>query len=408
MLPFSSGSFTIALIAICISRVILRRRVLIGVSVAGAAVLCAGLAGALLSGTPVTAFFFATVIVMACMWTVGAGLQGRESMLITPQGAFVGVLASTGFLLLSVLGWDAMTALQGAPTNRGVGLYYEPSHYALFVMPLWLIAYQHQQYRLWLYGLLAFAAVTCFSTTLAAFLICAFALKVYLSTTHEKYSLYKLSHQIITGCVVVILAYNVSSLLYLDGVSVQTYVVSRLYSLMNPNDVEAYNLSSLVVLQGIELAQLSFLNSFGMGVGLGNFGTNSHIVDQSIFRPIISTITSTGTDLSLRDGGLLASKLVGELGILALAILLLLARYLRRIKAGLDGRLLSYHSAFAVALICVIFVRALPYFSAPVCLAVFSMAGLLDSRSRLPARRRVSPPHLMLEVSLSRSKGMVS
>jgi hypothetical protein len=52
-----------------------------------------------------------------------------------------------------------------------------------------------------------------------------------------------------------------------------------------------------------------------------------------------------------------------------------------------DAKLLGYHGAFAVAVLCVLFVRALPYFSAPVCLAVFSMAGLLNSRGLATNRR---------------------
>ncbi|MGV8933473.1 MAG: hypothetical protein ACOH1I_02570 [Gallionellaceae bacterium] len=379
MLPFSSGSFTIVLLAICMNRISVERSVLFGVLASSAAALCAGLVGATLSGTPITPFFIATVAVLACMWTVGASLRGRDSVLITERGAFVGVLASSAFLLLSVLGWDAMSLLQGAPTIRPSGLYFEPSHYALYVMPLWLIAFQHRQYRPWLYAALALAAGLCFSTTLAIFLMCALALRVYLNTARADYSFNRFGRQLIAGAVLAILVYYVSNLMFIDGVSVQAYVGSRLNGLVNLDDAAFYNVSSLVVLQGIELAQLSFSQSLGFGVGLGNFGTSPHILNLSAYRDLVNSIIM-GSDLSLRDGGLLASKLVGELGILALAIPLLLAHYFRRLKAQTSSQLLYYHGAFAVALVCLMFARALPYFSAPACLAVFSLARLVSTR----------------------------
>ncbi|MGZ5029195.1 MAG: hypothetical protein ACXV8I_01175 [Methylobacter sp.] len=391
LLPFSSGPFAIALIAICMSRAIVERGVLIGIVVASATAFGAGLAGAVLSGTPVSAFFVATVAVLACMWAVGTGLRGRNSVLITERGAFVGVLVSSGFLLLSVLGWDAMSLFQGEPTNRPSGLFHEPSHYALFVMPLWLIAFQCQRYRPWLYAALALAAGLCFSTTLAIFLICAFALKVYLCTTHANFSLYKLGSRLMFGVVLAILAYNLSSLIYVADMSMQAYVGSRLYVFIDPDDAAAHNLSSDVILQGIELAQLSFFQSFGFGVGLGNFGASEQVVDLSVYRSLINA-TLNGYDLNLRDGGVLASKVLGELGVFALMIPLALSRYFRRLKATVDSSQLNYHRAFAVALICLLFVRALPYFSAPVCLAVFSLAGVLNSRARMATRRRIIRP----------------
>lgn len=396
-LPFSSGAFTFAIIAIFITRVTIKHRTLTTVVIASAVAIGFGFLGAGLSGTPVTLFFVSTVVVLACMWTVGAGLRGYDSLLITCRGAFVGVLVSSGFLLLAVLGWDAMSFFQGAPTNRPSGLYGEPSHYALFVMPLWLIAYQHRQYRAWLYVALAFSLVTCFSATLAAFLIFALVLTTYQSTAHANLSLYKVTRLLIAGSTLAILAYFLSDLLFLDGVSIRDYVGSRLYTLIRPDDDDAFNLSSLVLLQGIELAKLSFSHSLGMGVGLGNFGTSTLVLDQSAYRSLINTIMN-GSDLSLRDGGLLASKLVGELGVFALPIALLLVRHFRRLNATLDAKLLGYHGAFSVALLCALFIRALPYFSAPVCLAVFSMAGLLNSRA-LATRRRIEIAKTVIDKS---------
>jgi hypothetical protein len=389
--PFSSGPFTIAVIVICMRRVVVSWGELRTIFFASTVAIGAGLAGAFLSGTPVSVFFIATIVMFTGMWIVGVGLRAEDAVLITPEGALFGVLVLSGFLLISILGWDAMSSIQGTPTNRGVGLYNEPSHYALFVMPLWLIAYQHRTYRPWLYIALAFSVVWCFSTTLLVFVLCALVLQVYLTTAQKTQSLYKHGRRVIVAAMLIVLTYSISSVLTVDGMPLQDYLGSRLYGLVNSGEVEAQNLSSLVVLQGIELAQLSFSQSFGFGVGLGNFGANDQIVDQSVYRTLINTILDGG-DLSLRDGGLLANKLVGELGVLALAIPLMLVFYFRRLKATLDGRQLIYHGAWAVTLICLVFIRALPYFSAPVCLSVFSLAGVLATQGRLAAGRRIKSP----------------
>ena len=385
MLPLSSGLFPVALIAMCMSRVVVYPRVLARAVAFGVLALATGFVGALLSGTPISALFVATVVLLACMYVFGAGLRGFDTVLITPNAAFVGVLIASSFLLFSVLGWDAMSIVQGKPTNRGAGLFIEPSHYALFVMPLWLMAFQKRQYRIWLYVALVFSIVKCFSATLLAFTTIAFVLTAYLQNSLIKLDLHKAGRWCAGGLVLLLVTYGLAGFVYVDDEPLQGYVGSRLYSLVNPDDAEAYNLSSLVALQGIELAKISITHSLGLGVGLGNFGTSEQIVNQSDYRTVIQTITD-GEDLNLRDGASLASKLVGELGILSLAVTLLLVRCFRNLKNVRNSRIMGYHGAIAVVLVCLLFVRALPYFSAPACLAFLSIVGLLNYRARLAIR----------------------
>lgn len=398
LMPFSSGPFAVALVLLYAHRVPVSRSVQTQILAWGCAALLFGGAGMWLSGTPITAFFVATVVLLVAVWRCGAGLHGRASLLIPPQAAFAGVMVGVAFLALSLAGWDFHSVVSGTIRNRGTGLFLEPSHLALYLMPLWLIAVEQKRYRPWLYAALAVVVVTCFSATLPAFLISAFVLRTYLATARTEHVLFKIGKQMLTGGLLALLAYLASSLISVDGFPLHDYVQSRLYGLFNPDDATAYNLSSLVVLQGIELARLSFMQSGGLGVGLGNFGTSAQVLDSSDYRVLINAITEEGIDISLRDGGLLASKLVGELGVLSLAIPVLLASHFRRLKVELSGKLLTYHSAFAVALICVLFTRALPYFSAPVCLAIFSLAGLLHDRGRFSIRstnrlKRTFLPH---------------
>src|SRR5690606_24245769 len=129
------------------------------------------------------------------------------------------------------------------------------------------------------------------------------------------------------------------------------YIGSRLSGLAATDESDDHNLSSLVVLQGLELASLSFRESAGLGVGLGNFGTAPSIIDQSAFRSIINTVTPSESDLNLRDGGLLASKLLGELGMLAIGIVLLIVRHTGRLRGIESQTLYHYHMAWATVLV---------------------------------------------------------
>jgi hypothetical protein len=392
MMPFSSGPFTVALVLLYAGRAQVSRSVQFSILSWVCVALLSGGTGAWLSGTPISAFFVATVLLLAAIWYCGSGLHDHAGLLISAHTAFVGVLVGLSFLALSLAGWDFYSVVSGIPSHRGTGLFLEPSHFVLYVMPLWLIALERRSYRPWLYAALTVVILTCFSATLLAFLICAFALRIYLATGRTEHDLFKTGRLVLAGGLLALAAYLTSSQLSVAGIPLHDYVKARLYGLVNPDDSTAYNLSSLVALQGIELARLSFMQSWGFGVGLGNFGTSAQVIDASHYRALINAITAEGIDIGLRDGSLLASKLIGELGILSLAIPLLLANHIRRLKVELAGRPLTYHGAFAVALICLIFVRALPYFSAPVCLAIFSLAGRLHDRRRHNERRPPKRP----------------
>ena len=381
--PFSSGPFVIVLLLICIGRFNLGSRVLIEAVTAGTVGLGFGVLGAWLSGTTITVFFAFNIVALICMWTLGAGLYGRDSMLITARGAFVGVIVSSGFLLLAALGWDVMSLLLGASTNRPSGLYLEPSHFALFVMPLWLIAFQCIHYRPWLYLFLALFIGLCFSLTLVIFLTCAYGVKLYLYSNKDSLFIYGLGYRLTFSLGLAILAYEISDQIYIGNITIQEYIGSRLSGLLNP--AETNNLSSLVVLQGLEMARISFVESFGLGVGLGNLGISPQIIDQSEYRRIINILIS-GEDLNLRDGGILINKLIGELGVFSLLVPIMLIQYLRKITTLHEDGMIKYHSAFASLLICTLFGRALSYFSAPLCLAILSVASILSINTKVPHR----------------------
>lgn len=386
MLPFSSGLFALALVFICMNDVVLYRRGLTEILIFVLAELFLGVSGALFSATPVSLFFFANVALFSVLWIIGMGMCGGNSILIGAHKAFIGVVVASGFLFFSILGWDAMSLVQGVPTNRGAGLFIEPSHYALFVSPLWLIAFQEHKYRIPLFAFLIFAVLSCFSATLLVMVLLAILVKAYIALSRVGISKICYEKFYFVGSCLVISAIFFANFIQIENDTLSSYVESRVNGIFSPEGDDTNNLSSLVVLQGFELAQLSFMESMGLGVGLGNFGLSARVVDNSAYRTKVNNIT-IGVDQNLREGGLLANKLVGELGILALGIPLLLVRYFRNLKSGYDASYLTYHCAFAVALICLVFVRGISYFSAPACLSILSLAGLLSIRNGLSSCR---------------------
>jgi hypothetical protein len=388
LLPFSSGPFTIALLLICLQRMHVTLRTQVRVASALAAALAAGTVGALLSATPLGAFFVATAVLLALMWMAGASLSPKDMVLITPRGAFIGVMVASAFLVLGLLGLDAMSIARQIPANRVAGLFLEPSQYALFVMPLWLIAVRRPPYRPWLYAALALPLATAFSTTLVIVSGTALAIHLFLEARRTRLHFATWARRIGLSAIFVMIAGPLSSQLSVDDVPLNDYVKSRFIGLLDASDEENYNISSLVVLQGLELASLSFTNSFGFGVGLGNFGTSERVLNQSSVRAVITSITTDNIDLSLRDGGLLASKLFGELGLLSLPLVALMVRYFRRLRLAGRGASTAYHSAFAAVMLCMLFTRALPYFAAPVCLGIFSIAGVTQSTRKTGGARR--------------------
>jgi hypothetical protein len=400
-LPFSSGPFSIAAVLLCWRHSIVTVKILRRALIAAVILLIAGFIGACLSFTPAAAFFVANTLMLTLMWIIGAGLRPGTDLLITPRMAFIGVAIATAFMVLSLLGWDAQTMILKFPTNRGAGLFTEPSHYALFVMPLWLIAYQEHHYRPILYAALVFTCVTCFSATLLAFGVIAMGLNLFLAAPEPRGSASKFGRQLLVFALVAILAYFATAHIGVEGTPLRAYIQNRINGVFNGGDADAPNLSSLVVLQGVELAQLSVVESSGLGVGLGNFGLSEQIASQSDFKSLINAVTIDARDLNLRDGALLANKLVGELGVFSLLIPVGLVVYLRRIRNLPDPRSRRYHGAFAAALLCLLFVRGLPYFAGPTCLALFAMAGLLHHgqpvRAHREQRRARSTPTLPCE-----------
>ncbi len=134
------------------------------------------------------------------------------------------------------------------------------------------------------------------------------------------------------------------------------------------HNVETSNLSTLVYQSSIERMQLAFHQSYGLGVGFQQFGI---IGDQGLMMKKLSDLNVDG--LNLLDGGLVASKFVGEFGIFAVVLLLFYLiyfyryfKYLRFARLDLitvNNSKIIFFMAIYVMFAVQFFVRGTAYFS---------------------------------------------
>ncbi len=147
------------------------------------------------------------------------------------------------------------------------------------------------------------------------------------------------------------------------------------------------NLSTLVYLQGWERSFLSFIDSFGFGVGFQQFGIVGSLgeISEKIEK-------LAGLQLNLLDGGSTAPKFIGEFGFLGLLLILLYLVYFARsvkwlYELSMSGTALSdskqvfFHSCFVMYCID-LFVRGTGYFSPSGFLFISSMWWMVFAKFR--------------------------
>lgn len=377
-LPLSSGLFAISIICLVPARKIplLSRAQFQKLCIAFGLCLVTGLVGGVLSGTPIGGFFLVTLLLLGGLASAGMRLS-TERCLISPSKAFSGLVVSVVFLFMSVvLGFDAFRILTGSVVHRGVGIFAEPSHLALYLTPLFIIAWAMPRRRPWLVVMGLLTVLMAFSLTLVLCLLLAILLVGRFGQTGSRKRKGAGGYLgMIAGMTALVVALPLLPI-SIGGVPVGEYVSARLDSLSAGDDTENHNASGLVVLQGVQLATDSFNASRSLGVGAGNFGTSATVLEGNVYRDLINAITAGNGDLNLRDGAILINKVVGEFGIFAVLILWGLLTALRRVKQIQRPSINLYHLAFLCSAISLLFFRALPYFSAPGSLAILSLAAL--------------------------------
>jgi hypothetical protein len=282
----------------------------------------------------------------------------------------------TGFWALVVVALLPVIGLDFARVYAGPGYYAkpvfpftEPSHLALILMPflLYVCVTAPLRRRLLLLGLGLALVIVLESLVLAAgWLLVA---------------LICMRGVVLPLVVVAILAVVLTQLDL-------TYYVERL-----DFSGDSQNLSTLVYLQGWELVAEALRDTQLWGQGFQQLGLRG--TDSPISAVIYALI---GNDSNLRDGGFLGAKIVGELGLLGIALVAALlvaivrsALALRRVArhpVGHDPALLFAHAVY-VGWFVDLALRSTGYFTATSLLMIMATQLRLGARPMVAATRAV-------------------
>ncbi|WP_374623690.1 hypothetical protein [Pandoraea sp.] len=385
-LPVSSGSFFIVLLLFFMTRTTfsISKVKVCKTAIAGLLILVAGVIGGSISGSPTNWMFFVTTIIMLLLWLMGTSCAGR-GLVINPSHALFGTLVSVFVLYASILlNIDVFSILTNESVNRSGGLFSEPSHLALYVMPLMMISWSRRSYRKFVVAAWLGLAYGAFSLTFALCTFVGVAMMGWHGRSLRNKPFRHLTFNIIKFLSVTVPIAGILLVLNrIEALSAFHYLSDRISGVFYGDSAKNLNLSALAYLQGVQIATQSFIKSYGLGVGLGNMGLSNSVLEGVSYREIIRSLASM--DLNLRDGTFLLSKIVSELGVLSLFLLWVLVVAIWRLRYGFA----SYYSAFLGLAICLLFVRALPYFAAPTCLTLICISSvwnnLVNQRTRPPA-----------------------
>jgi hypothetical protein len=208
-------------------------------------------------------------------------------------------------MILSWAGFDIMSLL-GYKTTIHSGLYSEPSHLALHLIPL--IAYrllENFSDRLtWFILLLVFAIAP--SSTLAIGFLGIFAIKFGMKM-RSKWAIITLS---------------MSAVIFFYVLAVSGFnnpLFSRVLGIINFKNNKNFNLSSAVWLNGWSQAFDNMMASHGWGVGINRMGCGA-LAKAGFLSSRIERAVAGGLILNSNDGSFMLAKIVAELGVFGLLI----------------------------------------------------------------------------------------
>lgn len=363
----------------------LSRTVLANVAILAASLIAVGIAGAAVAGCHRQFYFMAMSSMFAAILAMAAYAYSRTSAHGSAFGPLIGPIASrwavvllTMALIVAALGFDLYSTVQGAPSNRSAGFFAEPSHLALYGLVAWGFAWLHRPNRTLVVVSLAVTFYLAFSLTLVLSLVAWFGFAV----------LFRLVRPVMLSAAAALLAAAAVLVTHAPSLvaegplgGVARYVDSRVSSILAPDQSGAPNLSSVVMLRGIDLTRASLLHSSGLGLGLGNMGCSDAVNASSEWNAVLAAYGLP--DLNLRDGSILAAKLVAELGLIGAVLMVGFVLVCGILAFRLRARRLRHEAAIACALLStLLFVRALPYFAMPTVVAGFVLARCWAARER--------------------------
>lgn len=247
-------------------------------------------------------------------------------------------------LLSGLVGIVHYSPIIKTEADKTVLFYSEPSFFALNFLPLLLYMVVSSRLRMKFLFLLTSFFIALFLESLT--LVVGIALIFFLTTPLRQ----------------LILILPIAVLLLLSAVDIDYYSKRLDFSRDNTN------LSAMVYMQGWERSYLNFKDSYGIGVGFQQFGI---VGDLGEISKDIEKLA--GANGNLLDGGSVASKFIGEFGILGLMVVLLyLAYFAKSVRwlykvsmssmAPSDSKQVFFLSCFVMYFID-LFVRGTGYFS---------------------------------------------
>ena len=246
-----------------------------------------------------------------------------------------------GFYILITIGFVSVVLInKGIVNNKSMLLFTEPSHYAITLMPfLFYVVYVGK--RMGVFYLIIVIALSFFVQNLTL---------------------------MVGSLLVASIVYFRRIWLFLSFMSIIIFLISFVdmsYFLDRVNLSNINNLSVLVFLSGWERAYLSFIHSFGLGLGFQQLGI---VGDMGEYQVLIIKILGNGTGLNQFDGGSLGSKLIAEFGVLGVFFIMTYFFYAYKIFMGVSkhevrsAKNIYFQGVFLMFSI-ELFVRGMGYFS---------------------------------------------
>lgn len=316
--------------------------------------------------------FFGSYLIVLIMCVAALGYAGR---LISAPAADVSrwVNQALWFLVLNAIVGLSGFKLFLHTTYKPVGVFLEPSHFALVLAPLlaYICAIEARNHRWMLIFFFAWGLVIENMTTLLVVIFC-FLINIKFSIAINTF---------VSAALALLLAIFGSNAIDID------YFLSRLV-ISRDSD----NLSVLVLLQGWEYALMMLEQSKGWGAGFQQFGFSGATTAIS---EIIANMGEEG--LNQFDGGSTAAKVVGEFGVFGLLgifiICMLAGRAYHQLRLtsrnGNSGGLILL-SACLYTYIIELFVRGTGYFSPTSFLVLCALVGVCCYPRRMSSMRKIS------------------